>query len=93
MGPINAPTVFNAVFNIAQFWDGRAATLQDQAGGPPLNPIEMASTSWEQIIDKLNQDQAFKQDFLKVYPQGFSGKISPMPSPSLKNADYAELRV
>ncbi|AIJ10177.1 MULTISPECIES: cytochrome-c peroxidase [Edwardsiella] len=74
VGPINAPTVFNSVFNIAQFWDGRAATLQDQAGGPPLNPIEMASTSWEQIIGKLNQDQAFKQEFLKVYPQGFSGK-------------------
>lgn len=74
VGPINAPTVFNSVFNIAQFWDGRAATLQDQAGGPPLNPIEMASTSWEQIIDKLNQDPALKQAFLKVYPQGFNDK-------------------
>ncbi len=40
VGPINAPTVFNSVFNVEQFWDGRAATLQDQAGGPPLNPIE-----------------------------------------------------
>ncbi|MFK4442780.1 cytochrome c553 [Caballeronia udeis] len=47
VGPINAPTVFNAALNDTQFWDGRAATLQDQAGGPPLNPGEMASTSWE----------------------------------------------
>lgn len=74
VGPINAPTVFNAAFNIAQFWDGRAATLQDQAGGPPLNPIEMSSKSWDEIIAKLDKDQAFKQAFLKVYPQGFSGK-------------------
>ncbi len=53
VGPINAPTVFNSVFNVEQFWDGRAATLQDQAGGPPLNPIEMASKSWDEIIAKL----------------------------------------
>lgn len=74
VGPINAPTVFNAVFNIEQFWDGRAATLQAQAGGPPLNPIEMASESWEQIIGKLSQDPVLTQDFTAVYPQGFSGE-------------------
>lgn len=73
-GPINAPTVFNAVFNIEQFWDGRAATLQAQAGGPPLNPIEMASDSWEQIIGKLSQDPVLTKDFTAVYPQGFSGE-------------------
>ncbi len=42
-GPINSPTVFNATFNIAQFWDGRAKDLQEQAGGPIANPGEMAS--------------------------------------------------
>lgn len=72
-GPINAPTVFNAIFNIEQFWDGRAADLQAQAGGPPLNPIEMASKSWEQIIGKLNQDPELVSDFTAVYPAGFSG--------------------
>ena len=41
-GPINSPTVLNASMNIAQFWDGRAADVEDQAKGPPLNPIEMA---------------------------------------------------
>lgn len=50
VGPINAPTVFNSVFNVEQFWDGRAPTLQAQAGGPPLNPIEMASKSRDEII-------------------------------------------
>ncbi len=73
-GPINAPTVFNSVFNVEQFWDGRAATLQDQAGGPPLNPIEMASKSWDEIIAKLEKDPQLKAQFLEVYPQGFSGE-------------------
>jgi len=43
-GPINAPTVLNSSFNIAQFWDGRAKDLKEQAGGPIENPGEMAST-------------------------------------------------
>ena len=43
-GGINSPTVLNSVLNIAQFWDGRAKDLADQAGGPIANPIEMNST-------------------------------------------------
>lgn len=73
IGPINAPTVYNSIFNIEQFWDGRAADLQAQAGGPPLNPIEMASKSWDEITDKLNKDPILTRDFTAVYPQGFSG--------------------
>jgi len=42
MGPINSPTVLNSKFNIAQFWDGRAKDLTEQAGGPVANPGEMA---------------------------------------------------
>ena len=41
-GGRNAPTVYNAAGHLAQFWDGRAATVEDQAKGPVLNPIEMA---------------------------------------------------
>ena len=43
-GGRNAPTVLNSVFNTAQFWDGRAADLKEQAGGPIQNPIEMGIT-------------------------------------------------
>ncbi|MET0042918.1 MAG: cytochrome-c peroxidase, partial [Candidatus Thiodiazotropha sp. 6PLUC3] len=43
-GPINAPTVLNSSLNLAQFWDGRAADLKAQAGGPIANPGEMAAT-------------------------------------------------
>jgi len=70
-GGVNAPTVFNAVFNMRQFWDGRAAHLAAQAAGPPLNPVEMASTNWAQIVTKFEQDAALKAAFTAVYPEGF----------------------
>lgn len=72
MGGVNAPTVFNAVYNFVQFWDGRATTLAAQAAGPPLNPVEMASPSFESIIEKLNADKAFVKAFKAVYPDGIS---------------------
>lgn len=73
LGGVNAPTVFNAVFNHKQFWDGRAHTLQDQAGGPPLNPVEMASKSWDDVVAKLKKDEPFTRDFTAVYHNGWSG--------------------
>ncbi|MBO1928683.1 cytochrome-c peroxidase [Providencia rettgeri] len=57
--------------NVEQFWDGRAPDLQAQAGGPPLNPIEMASKSWDEIIEKVDKDPVLKQDFNAVYPEGY----------------------
>lgn len=72
LGGVNAPTVFNAAFNFVQFWDGRAATLAEQAAGPPLNPVEMASQSFDDIIAKLQKDRGFTQAFLEVYPEGYS---------------------
>jgi len=68
-GPINAPTVFNAAFNFVQFWDGRAADLADQAKGPPTNPVEMGSYSWDDIVARFEMDEEFKKEFLKEYPQ------------------------
>ena len=72
LGGVNAPTVYNAVYNFVQFWDGRAVTLADQAAGPPLNPIEMASTSFEEIIAKLQKDKKFAKAFNAVYPEGMT---------------------
>ncbi len=73
-GDINAPTVFNAVYNVAQFWNGRAKDLQEQAGGPPLNPIEMASKDWDEIITKLAKDEALTAEFKAIYPSGWTGE-------------------
>ena len=72
MGGVNAPTVYNAVYNFVQFWDGRAETLAAQAAGPPLNPIEMASPSFESIVAKLNADKAFAKAFTSVYSDGIT---------------------
>ena len=72
LGGVNAPTVFNAVYNFVQFWDGRAQTLAAQAAGPPLNPVEMASESFDQIIAKLKADKKFAKAFTAVYPDGIT---------------------
>ena len=72
LGGVNAPTVYNAVYNFVQFWDGRAKTLSDQAAGPPLNPIEMASPSFDHIIAKLSEDKELTEAFKAVYPEGWS---------------------
>ena len=72
VGGVNAPTVYNAVYNFVQFWDGRAKTLANQAAGPPLNPIEMASTSFDEIIAKLQADKPFAKAFTAVYPDGLT---------------------
>jgi len=63
---LNTPTVFNATYNFRQFWDGRAATLTDQASGPVYNPNEMDS-NWVDIIKKLSVDPIFTQRFLSVF--------------------------
>lgn len=65
-GPINAPTVLNSSLNVAQFWDGRALTLQDQAGGPIANPGEMAFTH-ALAVDVLQSIPAYVAEFKAVF--------------------------
>ncbi len=72
LGGVNAPTVYNACFNFAQFWDGRAGTLAEQAGGPPLNPVEMGCKSFDEIVERLSKDKDFTKRFNKAYPEGMS---------------------
>lgn len=71
-GGINAPTVYNAALNtVGQFWDGRAKDLQAQAGGPPLDALEMGS-NWEQITGKLKEDKDMVKEFAALYPEGIT---------------------
>ncbi len=65
-GPINAPTVLNSSFNIAQFWDGRAKDLQEQAGGPIANPGEMAFTH-ELAVHLLGTIPAYVNEFKQAF--------------------------
>ena len=65
-GPINSPTVLNSSLNVAQFWDGRAADLQAQAGGPIANPGEMAFTH-TLAIGVLESIPAYVREFKTVF--------------------------
>lgn len=71
-GGINAPTVLNAVFNVEQFWNGRAHTLADQAAGPPANPVEMGDQTWDQICERLRADADLVAEFAAIYPEGIT---------------------
>ena len=65
-GPINSPTVLNSSLNLAQFWDGRAADLKEQAGGPIANPGEMAFTH-TLAIDLLESIPQYVVEFKQVF--------------------------
>ncbi len=65
-GPINAPTVLNSSLNVAQFWDGRAADLKAQAGGPIANPGEMAF-SHTLAVGVLETIPAYVREFKQVF--------------------------
>jgi len=65
-GPINSPTVLNSSLNLAQFWDGRAKNLREQAGGPIANPGEMAF-SHSLAVDMLGSIPEYKDEFRKVF--------------------------
>lgn len=71
-GPINAPTVLNSSMNVAQFWDGRAADLKAQAGGPIANPGEMAF-SHALAVEVLQSIPRYVAEFKAVFK---SDKIS-----------------
>jgi cytochrome c peroxidase len=73
VGGINAPTVFNSGLNFRQFWDGRAASLEEQADGPVHAAPEMAS-SWPEAIAKLKQDHEYQRAFATLYPQGMTAE-------------------
>jgi cytochrome c peroxidase len=67
VGPVNTPTVFNAALAVAQFWDGRAKTLEEQAAGPPQAAGEMGS-SFGEIVAKLQQDDRYEAAFREAFP-------------------------
>lgn len=66
-GDRNAPTVWNAAFLSAQFWDGRAATLEDQAKGPILNPIEMGMPTQQVPLARIKEIPGYQIEFKAVF--------------------------
>jgi cytochrome c peroxidase len=67
-GDRNSPTVYNAAAHIAQFWDGRAATVEEQAKGPMLNPVEMAMPSESRVVAVLTSMPEYVAAFKKAFP-------------------------
>jgi cytochrome c peroxidase len=70
LGSRNSPTVYNAAGYFAQFWDGRAETVEEQASGPILNPVEMALASPEQGVKVLAS--------IPEYRDAFPGEAAPL---------------
>ena len=68
-GDRNSPTVYNAAGHIAQFWDGRAATLEEQALGPILNSVEMAMPSNKKVLEVVNSMPEYVTAFKKAFPE------------------------
>ena len=66
-GGRSAPTVWNSAFLTAQFWDGRAATLEEQAKGPILNPIEMGMPNEKAVEKRINEIPGYVSQFKTVF--------------------------
>jgi len=70
-GNINSPTVYNAVFNFRQFWDGRAKDLKEQVSGPVENPVEMGH-SMDLIVKVLKKNSVYVKAFNIIYSDGIT---------------------
>jgi cytochrome c peroxidase len=81
-GTRNSPTVLNAGFHVAQFWDGRAPDLVAQAKGPLLNPIEMAMRSEEEVVSRLEA----RDDYRRAFERAFPGQAHPVTLDHLARA-------
>jgi cytochrome c peroxidase len=73
-GDRNSPTTLNAGFHFAQFWDGRAKDLVEQAKGPVLNPGEMAMPDEKEVVKRLEADA----DYPKLFKAAFPGEERPI---------------
>ncbi|MGD9636348.1 MAG: cytochrome-c peroxidase [Pirellulales bacterium] len=69
LGGRNSPAAYNRILTSVQFWDGRAATLEEQAKGPIANPIEMSNTH-DVCVSYLAEIPGYKLQFEKIFPDG-----------------------
>ena len=86
-GPRNAPTVLNAVYNLAQFWDGRAADLEEQAKGPVQASVEMASDP-ERAVQTLRSIPEYREWFAKAFPGETSTARCPCHTAPARSGHY-----
>lgn len=82
LGGRNSPSVLNAALHKFQFWDGRAKDVEEQAGMPVLNPVEMAIPSEKALCDKLSQEASYKALFAEAFP----GEANPITYANIRKA-------
>ena len=82
LGGRNSPTTLNAFLHFSQFWDGREPDVEAQAGGPIVNPVEMAMPSEKFVIDRLSSIEEYKTMFREAFPK----TNSPITYNNLKSA-------
>ncbi len=82
LGGRNAPTVFHAAGHLAQFWDGRAADVEEQAKGPILNPVEMGMPDGDAVVAKLSGIPEYVEAFAAAFP----GEAEPLTYDNLGRA-------
>ncbi len=68
LGGRNSPTVYNAAGHFVQFWDGRAANVEEQAKGPILNPVEMAMPSEAAVVATIKKIPGYQAAFREAFP-------------------------
>lgn len=74
LGDVNVPTVFNSQFSLAQFWDGRVTTLEEQVDKPLHNPTEMGS-NWPEAMARIASDRSYAEDAQAIYGMALSPAI------------------
>lgn len=81
-GERNSPTVYNAALHFSQFWDGRAATIEDQAQLPIVNPVEMAMADATYVLKTVKSVPGYVEAFKAVFP----GEADPISMENLGKA-------
>ncbi len=82
LGGRNSPTTFNAALHLAQFWDGREPDVEAQAGGPILNPVEMAMPTKEAVVKRLSKIE----EYIRLFAAAFPAEKEALTYQNLQNA-------
>lgn len=81
-GTRNSPTTLNAALHFVQFWDGRMKDVEEQAGGPVMNPDEMNMPSEAEVISRLSKSAGYSKLFTAAYPN----EKAPVTFTNMRNA-------
>ena len=81
-GTRNSPTTLNAALHFVQFWDGRMKDVEEQAGGPVMNPAEMSMPDEKEVIARLSKSEGYK----KMFEAAFPGEKQPVSFNNMKKS-------